>query len=221
MALIKRVIGRISQHMEDRGFLIANRCFYMVRNNMAFCVELESPGALLYASFYIIPLFIPCETRYHTYGNRIHSLPQANLSPLPKNADATEIDDWCIRLCGCLENIIFPFFEKVSTPQKLLDFVSERYNAPQRYIFCPDVQICRLQLFLYAYLGDNVGFVKTERTYRSLLHSCTYFTETVKSRFVQEIDGVELLMRKESQSIAEWFEQVESNTMKNCSLSEW
>ena len=147
------------------------------------------PSSLIYATFFVMPLYIPCEHRYYTYGKRISALPL-----LPRDASDKEIEKWCEALCEELENRVFPFFLRVATPEQLVDAVEEK-----RYLLCPAVYIFRLKLFSYLYIGDFSKLLPVLDEYPRVLRSTTFLTETVRGHYMREAENVRRLMQRGEQ----------------------
>ena len=70
------------------------------------------PSGLVYATFFVMPLYIPAQNRYYTYGNRFHALRRSILLPLSKDASDDELTVWCEQLRKDLGKFVFPFLQR-------------------------------------------------------------------------------------------------------------
>ena len=164
------------------------------------------PSSLIYATFFEMPLYIPCEYRYYTYGNRVSAL-----LPLSQNASDEEIGKWCEALCEELENRVFPFFLRAATPEQLVDAVEEK-----QYMLCPAVYIFRLKLFSYLYIGDFSKLLLVLDEYPRVLRSTTFLTETVRGHYMREAENVRRLMLRGEQECHTFCVETIEYTMHKC-----
>ena len=116
MSILQKITKLICPYMNEQGYTLSQKCFYKIHNDIAYCLEFDMPGGLVYANFFVMPLYIPCQNRYYTYGNRVNSLRRSKLLPLAKNASDDEVNDWCDLLLHYLKKCIFPFFQKLILP---------------------------------------------------------------------------------------------------------
>lgn len=101
MGIIEKIVNQIRPYMKEKGIAYSKKCYYSVLNDIAFCVQFDAPGGLVYATFFIMPLYIPSQHRYYTYGNRINTLPSSKLPLLSKSASDEEIQNGVLR---CVPN---------------------------------------------------------------------------------------------------------------------
>lgn len=168
--------------MKINGFSVQKRCFYCIYNDLAYCVELEMPSNLVYVTCYIIPLYMPTEFRYFTYGMRLKEvLPIANIS-------TTELEQWCDQLEQCLQRIVFPMFQKAQTPDSFLKLVNEGLFEDAFHI--PEIDVHRLRIFTALYKKDTPVIPKLCDDYENALTNTTYLTDQVKKRLFEEIEKV-------------------------------
>ena len=214
MAISREIRKRIAPFMKSRGFTRSGQNdYYYVVNSIAFCVSFETPTGLTYVTAYVMPLYIPCEFRYLTYGNRLDDIGDIKLPLLNKDSDEDTIDAWCKLLCSSIDQYIIPFFKKIETADKLLAF-SENYRfSPDSYIACNKLGVLRLRMFTFLYVGDFVNTAHVITRYREALSSTSYLSNRVIQMRTEEINLVASLMQ-EKNFANEFFASVEINTRK-------
>ena len=214
MGISKEINKRIAPFMKSRGFARSGQTnYYYVVNNIAFCVSFETPTGLTYVTAYVMPLYIPCEFRYLTYGNRLDDIGDIKLPLLHKDSDEDTIDTWCKLLCNSIDQYIIPFFKKIETADKLLVFSDNYRFSPDSYIACNKLKILRLRMFTFLYTGDLGNTANVITRYREALGSTSYLTDRAIQMLDEEINMVESLIQ-ENTSIQEFFSQVEANMRK-------
>lgn len=214
MAISNKIRKRIAPFMKSRGFSRSGQNhYYYVANSIAFCITLETPTGLTYVTAYIMPLYIPCEFRYLTYGNRLNHIKDIKLPLLDKDSDEDTIDAWCKLLCNSIDQYIIPFFKKIETADKLLAFSYTYRFSPDSYIVCNKLDVLRLRMFTFLYVGDPVNTASVITRYREVLGETTYLADHVIQMYYDEINTVESVMQTQ-ESREEFFAQVENNTRK-------
>ena len=214
MAISREINKRIAPFMKSRGFVRSGQTnYHYVVNNIAFCVSFETPTGLTYVTAYIMPLYIPCESRCLSYGNRLNHIEDIKLPLLNKNSDEDTTDAWCKLLCHSLDQYIIPFFKTIETADKLLAFSDNYRFSPDSYIRCSKLNILRLRMFTFLYVGDLANTASVITYYREALGETTYLADHVLQMHYDEINMVESIMQ-EQESREEFFSQVEKNTRK-------
>lgn len=193
----KGLIEKISPYMSACEFKRLKNCFYFVANNLAFCVEFEKPSGLFYLHYYIIPLYIPHKNRCFTYGNRIA-------------VSCTDNTECVEQIKNCLQNSIFSMFETISTPYKLVDAL---LNYEENLFFCTDIDILRLQFFTYAFINDQKKCIFIEKKYRRILLDSEYLHDTIKQKYLDEINVIRLMANKGANELLKWFQETILNTL--------
>ena len=194
MSFIRKVLTRMTPFMEAKGFVQCGKNYHYVSNNIAYCVAFDAPGGLLYVTAYIMPLYIPCENRYYTYGRRLSELRGCAIPSLTKDDNAALVDQWCENLCRCLEDVVIPQFHRIGTPDDLA-YHADNNTTPSGWFFpCPPVFVERLKTHTYLYLKDYSKTAVALRNYRELLENCTFLTVVVRNKYIEEINTVELLL---------------------------
>lgn len=178
MNLCREVTKRLKPYMRTKGFSLSRRTFCCIRNDIAFCIGFENPTGTLYAWEYIMPLYIPSEFQYLSYGDRMHrfGLPYLNREDAPEM-----IDQWCAQLCQLLEETIFPFFEQIDSPQKLLQFiVPEKADDYRTFLFCPEIWMEKLRTYTHAYLQNEHEYTEARIRWEQQIQNADYWTEGAK-----------------------------------------
>lgn len=214
MTISKEINKRIAPFMKSRGFIRSGQTrYYYIANSIAFCVIFETPTGLTYVTAHIMPLYIPCEFRYLSYGNRLDDIGDIKLPLLNKNSDEDTIDAWCKLLYHSIDQYIIPFFKKIETADKLLAFSDNYRFSPDSYIRCSKLDILRLRMFTFLYVGDFVNTASVITRYREVLGETTYLAGHIIQMYYDEINMVESIMQTEELR-KEFFSQVENNTKK-------
>ena len=187
MTTIQKITDSLRPYMKNHGYQFSKKCFYRIQNDIAYCIQFDMPSSLIYATFFVMPLYIP------------------------RDASDKEIEKWCEALCGELENRVFPFFERAATPEQLVDAVEEK-----QYMLCPAVYIFRLKLFSYLYIGDFAKLLPVLDEYPRVLRSTTFLTETVRGHYMREAENVRRLMQRGEQECHTFCANTIENTMHKC-----
>ena len=213
MGIFREIHRRITPFMKSRGFTRSGRNYHYFVNNIAFGVTFETPTGLTYVTAYVMPLYIPCEFRYLSYGNRLNHIGDIKLPLLNKDSDENTIDAWCKLLCHSIDQYIIPFFKKIETADKLLAFSDNYRFSPDSYIACNKLDILRLRMFTFLYVGDPVNTASVITRYQEALGSTSYLSDRVIQMLNEEINMVASLMQ-DKDLVKEFYDSVEINTRK-------
>ncbi|MGN1157134.1 MAG: hypothetical protein ACI4TK_13230 [Agathobacter sp.] len=213
MNLFREIRRRINPFMKSRGFSISGRNYYYFANNIAFCIAFDMPTGLMYVTSYIMPLYIPFECRYYTYGNRLNAIGDIKLPLLHKDSDEATIDEWCKFLCCKIDQYIIPFFREIETTDKLLKFSDNYHYSADSYVACNDLDILHLRMFTFLYVGDYVNVADVTTSYREVLGSASFLTDLGIQILNEEIDMIVSLAQDKDRA-KEFFSQVENNMRK-------
>ena len=129
------------------GFSKKGRLYTREHHDIMQCILFERPSSLIYPTYFIMPLYIPCSTRYLTYGRRISEITNG------RNSKQIDVD----RLINALQKEVLPFFERIAAPQLLMEYLLTARDV-QRYFFCPPVRIAMLKAYTALYLHDRSLF---------------------------------------------------------------
>lgn len=216
MSILQKITKQIFPYMNEHGYTLSKKCFYKIHNDIAYCLEFDMPSGLVYATFFVMPLYIPCQNRYYTYGNRVNSLRHSKLLPLSKNALDDELNDWCELLLHYLKRYIFPFYQKIDTPSKLVKIVETKKYLSGPYFLCPPVHISRLQLFSYLYTEDFDKLFPLTKKYPLIIQESTHFTEAVLNSCLEENDFIVQLTQNGTQAAKAFCDKTVEDTIRNC-----
>lgn len=87
MGLAAQISAEMKLFMQEWGFRKRGNFFFKIKNDLAFCVYLEQPTGLVYSGFCVMPLYLPAESRYLTYGDRLNAFSPCPVGPLPVDGD--------------------------------------------------------------------------------------------------------------------------------------
>lgn len=216
MTVIQKITDHIAPFMKEQGFCYKQKCFYKIQNDIAFCVQLDATVGLIHATYFVMPLYIPCSTCYYSYGKRITDLSVSRLAALPREASDGEIAKWCDQLCSFLETTVFPLFQRISTPKQMVKLVEKKLLLRQSLFSCPPVLVLRLLMFSYLYLGERGILQKTIKKYEKALKYSAFFTNEVRSQFIEEMDLVKHIMQQSDDSIRNYCSDTTADTVSKC-----
>lgn len=214
MNLFQVISKKISPFLQSKGFCQSKRTFYYVKSDIAYCIGFEAPNSLMYVTAYVMPLYIPCETRYLTYGNRLNSIDSVSLPLLHKEDGPLMTDEWCDLLCQCIDRTIIPFFDRIDTPVKLVEYLSLSFCSTRWFFACPEVFIERLKMFTYLYLQDASKTISSMDRYRTLLQKCDFMTNSCRQRLLNQVDEVSLIIQKGADDRTAYCMAVINNTRR-------
>ena len=138
--------NQLAPFFKSHGFKRKCNRFFKIIYNVAFCIELDRPGGL-YVQSYIIPLYMPHDFRCFTYGERLQEFKKC---PVPDEhwlTERTECNEYVAKTIKCCEKYILPFYNRISTPQCLLDFLDEDIKSIHEYFFTGPMQILELKVY--------------------------------------------------------------------------
>lgn len=158
------------QTLSDAGFVQRRRWFLREEANIVQCIVVERPSQLIYPTYCILPLYLPCPVRHFTYGRRI--------SEVTGYRNAADINT--LALANALERSIFPFFEHTRTPALLFQYLQNEAGA-QHFFFCPPVELAKLTAYTALYLYDLPHFYEALEKTEHLLDGTSCYTERSKA----------------------------------------
>ena len=214
MSIFRKVSKRIDLYMQSNGFCRTGTTFYRISNNIVYCIGFDTPSELLYVTAYIMPLYMPSEYRYYTYGNRLNAIQSIQLPILNKNDNEMVRETWCHTLCESIDRQVLPFFAAVDTPNKLMQYVDVHPCASNEHLACHNLHIYRLKMYTYLYMGDYDKVLQSIASYRQILSSITFLTSTILQKYGKEIDEVEALIQRGAKSVNEYCLGVISNSKR-------
>lgn len=204
MNIAREVLKRISPYMKAKGFMLSGKNFFYISNDIAYCVALDVPGGLLYTTAYVMPLYMPCETRYYTYGRRLNAQNHAMLPPLKKDADLDSICEWCDAFCRYVDEEVLSFYGQIGSPYALIEYAQNACNSFSNFFSCPPVFFERLKMFTYLYLRDFQKTNKAIDCYRNLLDTSAFLTSSACQKYLDEAAAVQALTCGNEQEISDY-----------------
>ena len=200
--------------LQNDGYSFKNSLFYKIENDIAFCFSFSNIS-LIYCDYYFIPLYIPTPHRYLTYGNRLEILTGRAVRPCyPGN----NFDDWMRSVNKVIDNEIIPFFDKISSPDKLLKLIYREDPAYDRFIaysLCDKGILCiYTNLYLGRYRDANIIF---SDLYDYLQHNNDDLWTNTQLKKLDEIQA-NLLQRNE-EDISEYLKASVISTAKACGFA--
>ena len=159
-----KMIGRnMQKFMKANGFASAKGVFYRIENDMAFCVNVEMPTGTLYSNCFVLPLYVPTEFCYMTYGVRL------TIGMAKQDGNMENSAELAGELMSILSNDIFPRFQTITSPDAFFRQVSSReLFAPYR-CHISDVFVQRLRMATAFY----------EKSYSKIPEICDEYTESL------------------------------------------
>lgn len=218
MTTIQKIASQISPYMEKQGYKLSKNCFYKIQDDMALCVQFDCPGGFVYATFFVMPLYIPCQNRYYTYGNRVNSLRHSKTQPLSADSSDDAITKWCKILCRDLETIVFLFFREIATPKQLITAVEKKRYLAGPFFSCPDVQVFRLLMFSYLYTEKFEKLSLTIADYLQIIQNSTFLTKPVRDQYSHEAEAVQVLAQGNIQDCRDFCIHTIANTLSTLQL---
>ena len=52
MSILQKITKQIYPYMNEQGYTFSKKCFYKIHNDIAYCLEFDMPGGLVYATFF-------------------------------------------------------------------------------------------------------------------------------------------------------------------------
>lgn len=215
MTFTQSIMNRVAGFMKNKGFQRNGKCFFRTDNHLAFCVEFDYPGSLLYVTFYIIPLYIPSDGRYYTYGNRLNAHNQKTLPLINTDTSEEQKLNWVQSFEKAINEYVLPYFQKVYSPPALADYCCKSGNL-QEHMHSTPIQQMRLLLHTYAHLRDQQSFEKTERTLRKEMQKCSYLSSSVLEKYSAEIDVLKHLFCLSQAEFDAYQRKTIAETTKKC-----
>ena len=96
--------------MKANGFAFKKGVFYRIENDMAFCMNLEMPTGTVYSNCFVLPLYVPTEFCYTTYGTRL------TVGAAERDGGAGNAAGLAGEWMSILSNDIFPCFQTITSP---------------------------------------------------------------------------------------------------------
>ena len=135
MRFSQRISKELSQSMKKLGFSKKGNRFFKIENDIAFCVDIETPSCLPQVHVYIMPLYIHRDFRYYSYGNRLNYIFR-NVPVISSKCDENEFREWIALVTETIQTQILSYFERIHNPNALLSFLEDENSEYRRFLFC-------------------------------------------------------------------------------------
>lgn len=200
MSVYRDILKKIAPFMKSKGFLRSGYSgrFYYVANDIAYCILFEKPSIFIYVNAYIMPLYIPTEFVYLSYGARLNDLCRLEFPTISEN-NPDFIEEWCAMFCKTIEDKIIPIFKQISSPERLIRELEQESPSLIWFLSCPPFFIEKLKMYTYLYLQSPVEAESAIDRYRKELSQCSYFTEKSVQQFYDQSNVVEALIHEDRQ----------------------
>lgn len=215
MSALQEVKKRISPYMKDKGFQVRNKTYYYIRNNIAFCISFEQPSGWIYTWAHINPLYVPHDSIFLTYGNRLNNMSDVMLPMLEKDSSSIEIDEWCSKFCHSIDEYILPFFQQIDTPARLMLYVNKlREDRLSRRIRCAPLWADRLTMYTYLYMQDLERANSAATSFRKTAQNSASLTPSLREKLEKDADEIKFLIEQGEEAVSVFCEQTILNSKK-------
>lgn len=181
MTFCERIRKNAQSFMKANGFAFKKGVFYRIENDMAFCVNLEMPTGTVYSNCFVLPLYVPTEFCYTTYGTRL------TVGTAERDGDAENAPEIADELMSILSNDIFPRFQTITSPGAFFDQVRRRELFEPHECRIPDVFVQRLRLATAFYEKRYSEISEICGEYTKVLADAPYLTSGCKKIYLDEI----------------------------------
>jgi hypothetical protein len=113
-----------------------------------------------------------------------------------------------------VETVIVPFFEEISTPEKLVAYTERLSGTADERFFCPEVWLWRLKMLTYLYLRDFSGARAAAKHYRKQLVNAGFLADAIRGHYLEEIDAVTALVEGDGSDLENHFLEIMNQTRK-------
>ena len=212
----KQIVKLFVPTMSKYGFVLNKGFFYKKSNNILFAISFEKPSKLLYCTFFLIPLWVPTDTIYYTYGNRINNLEMARVAPLNLDSSCEQVTSWVDNISDALEATVFPLFETIRTPRGLLSYLNEVQGNTRGLIFCPPDKMDVLKINLLLFLEEYDAASREIICAKKRLSKMDCYTDRVKEEMLMELQKLQkLISENQEHSLHAHFKKI---ICDNCRL---
>lgn len=168
-------LAGIQQFLLEKGFKRRGYIFYRIMDDI---VQLVSFGkaSFIYCTCCMMPLYIPNDFIYYTYGSRMAARLRAE-----DCADAEKMSEWTEQLACELEDKALPFFTSTDNPEKLLRLSS----GAKKFMHCPPEALAELEAFTRAYLELHGVSAAADKALKLAEKAGCYTERVLKQRRVR------------------------------------
>ena len=181
MTFCERIRKNAQSFMRANGFAFKKGIFCRIENDMAFCVNLEMPTGTVYSNCFVLPLYVPTEFCYMTYGTRL------TVGAAERDGDAGNAAELAGEWMSILSNDIFPCFQTITSPDAFFTQVSHRALFAPHECRISDVFVQRLRLATAFYEKRNSEIPEICGEYMKVLADAPYLTSGCKKIYLDEV----------------------------------
>lgn len=205
--------------LQDHGYTRKGTVYYQIRDSLAFCILFEPGQGHLYCNYCIIPLYMPSDSLYLTYGTRMETYTRYALPPLSRDQSDDACAAWAESLMECLDRQILPFFEEINTPASLLRFLNRGHRRAKRYLFCNREQYHSLRAYTAFLVGsDRQAKASIRIALRAASRDATY-PETYTFTRCTELIALNAFLSEPPSERAQYIQDIVSETQSNLFVS--
>ena len=239
----EKAVQAFAPFFKEHGYQQKGNTFFKIENGLAFCILFERPTAIIYVHYYVLPLYIPTDNHYLTYGDRLEShsiypVPSFNISEendesssimrnikdrllhlMRKEPPKTDFSEWVKQVQKCLAEDIFPFFASINSPDKLLCFLRKGVREKQKYFRClgDEYQNSRLAAYTCLYTSDLESASEyVARAQRYLLNSPNRFPEKALKMRLDELSVAEQMIQAPKEARDAFLNEAVAHTLERC-----
>lgn len=206
----------LTPKLKKLGFQKRGRQYVLLSGDAALGVAADFLGGV-YPVFYVIPLLLPAEHPYLTYGNRLSAMfPEERLRQLNRSSTDRDIELWAQEMTEILRTEILPFFQGVSAPEGMLRFLEGDEKTRKHCFFCPPWEILRLRIGIYIRLKDREKAKSLLGEYRQSILRDAPFTQSVKQTRLEEAAAAEQLLAQPEEEIDRRLAEIRVRVLRNC-----
>lgn len=239
----KKIVPAFVPFFKEHGYKKKGNTFFKIENDIAFCILFQCPTSFVYVHYYILPLYIPTDYHYLTYGDRLEShsiypVPSYDISDedvaflqmmrrikdsLPdaiwNEPSKMDFHSWMLLVQQCLTEDIFPFFESINSPEKMLCFLNKDVHAKQKHIrvLGDEYENSRLASYTYLYVSDIKNAYKhAAQAQKYLLNSPNRFSEKVLKMRLDELNVLKQMAEAPKEDRDVFLNKTIAQTLKIC-----
>lgn len=214
-----KAASKISKFMRSKGFSRKGSLFYRIQNDIAFCVLFECTPSCVNCLYCIMPLFIPMDYVGIEFGGRMNCSAFCYVPSAEREVSSDELNHWTSRIFSAIEEELLPFYEEISSPEKLLSYVRRHYHRMMGYFNCrEEIHLQKLEMYLCFYLSDREGFIRVAERYRKGIMNSPNTVHSLLQRRLNEVNKLEQIVMNDPVEIDAYCRDAIAFTVENCFL---
>ena len=203
----KKILSLYNSFFKRYSFSKYSRLFFNCTNNIVKLVSFDCPSSIIYCTYCIMPLYIPSEFIYYSYGRQMKN----RINIQGKDTSDAEIATWIEMVEDEIVENAFMFFGEFDSPEKILKFPTVRLKE---HMCCPLDQISLLRAYSFLYCGDFKNAMTAIAESQNLLMSNSTYTQRVRSNKLNELQMLARLVSSGEDTAKAFFQQVIETTSK-------